>query len=195
MPGGRVHRGHVERLVDVIAITRLERVGDRVVVDDVAIELGLGVERRVEGLGHLPGAADPHVVGQNGVQGLDEDRSRVARCRVEVDDLAQGVHSGIGPAAGVGRRHGPRQLADRLLQHLLHRPPVGLALPAGEVGAVVAQEELDVPHGAGFVRDRPGFVRPHRRELEQLLGDLDGVGGGSLAEVVGDAPEEQGVGR
>ena len=38
------------------------------------------------------------------------------------------------------------------------------------------------------------ILRPHRVELQQLLGDLHGVGRRALAEVVADAPEEQGVG-
>ena len=40
----------------------------------------------------------------------------------------------------------------------------------------------------------PRLTGPDRVELEQFLGDLHGVGGGALAEVVADAPEEQGVG-
>ena len=42
--------------------------------------------------------------------------------------------------------------------------------------------------GPLWLQARTGF------QLEQLLGDLHGVGGRPLAEVVADAPEEQGVG-
>ena len=39
-----MHRGGVEGREDVVTVTGLERVGDAAVVDDVAVELGLGVE-------------------------------------------------------------------------------------------------------------------------------------------------------
>ena len=145
----------------------------------------------MERLGHLPGSRTRTSAGRVAFSALTNISAECARCGVEVDDLAERVHAGVGSAAGVGRRLGRRQLADRFLQNLLHGAPVGLALPAGEVGAVVAQDELDVAHRPGSYR-RPVYSVGH--ELEQLLGDLDGVGRGPLAEVVGDAPEQQGVG-
>ncbi len=82
------------------------------------------------------------------------------------------------------------QLLEGVFQDLLNCPQARLALPAVEVGAVVRESELDVPHRPRcFCRSNVGG-----HELEELLGDLDGVGGGALAEVVADAPEEQGVG-
>ena len=38
------------------------------------------------------------------------------------------------------------------------------------------------------------MTRTTDNSTKDYLGDLDGVGGGSLAEVVADAPEEKGVG-
>ena len=39
------HRRDIQGLEDVLAVAELEGVGDRLIVDHVAIELGLGVER------------------------------------------------------------------------------------------------------------------------------------------------------
>ena len=134
-------RGHVP------AIAKLERAGDRAVVDDVAISLGPGVERGVEGLGHLPGIEHPHVARQQRVECPHEDLGRMPRRSEEMDDLPQGVDPGIGPAAGRRGRPGLGQALDRRLERLLNGPQPRLALPAVEIGAVVTEGQLDVPHG------------------------------------------------
>ena len=114
-PGGPGRRGASRstsrRLADVPAIAQLERAGDRAVVDHVPVPLRPGVERRVERLGHLPASRTRRSRGRSRVQGLDEDLRRVARRREEMDDLAQGVDPGVGPAAGGGRSAGPRSAA------------------------------------------------------------------------------------
>ena len=66
---------------------------------------------------------------------------------MEVDDLADGVDAGVGPAAGIDAdRSLAGQLGDGLFERLLHGAKAGLRLPAVEVGAVVAEDEPDVSH-------------------------------------------------
>ena len=108
----------------------------------------------MERLRHLPGLQDAQVAGQERVERLDEDLRRVARRREEMDDLAQGVDPGVGPAAGGGGRPGLGQLLDGRLERLLDGPQSRLALPAVEVGSVVGEGQLEIPHGTP---GRPGL--------------------------------------
>ena len=65
-----------------------------------------------------------------------------------MDDLAQRHEPGVGAAAGVasaGLR--PVSCSIAVFEYLLDGPLTGLTLPAVEVGAVVAEGQLDVPHG------------------------------------------------
>ena len=114
-----------------------------------------------------------------------------------MNDLSQRVHSGIGPPAGGRSRPSSRQLSEGVFEYFLYRSQSRLALPAMKVGAVVGKSELDVTHQRGSSnRRRPGPLlgRGSRYHLKQPFGDLHGVGGRSLAEVVADAPEKQRVG-
>src|SRR5438046_2717755 len=74
----------------------------------------------------------------------------MVRGGVEVDDLADGVHAGIGAAAGVGANSLARQLGNGGFERFLDGAEVELRLPAEEVCAVVAKGELDIPHGRYF---------------------------------------------
>ena len=66
---------------------------------------------------------------------------------VEVDDLIEGVHAGIG-AAGTDRfeRHGGER-ADRRVDVILHRAAAGLALPAAVGAAAIGDAEGDSHDG------------------------------------------------
>ena len=83
---------------------------------------------------------------EGGVEGLGENRGGVKAGGEEVDDLTQGMNARIGPTAGVGRGQGAGQGRDRLFEHLLNGAAIGLALPAGEIRAVVGDHQLDVAH-------------------------------------------------
>ena len=145
----------------------------------------------MKGLGAFAGVEHADIRRAAGRSRLEQS-SRV-ECREAVrkwTDCAEGVNARVGPTAGVGGSRRAGQLVQRILEHLLNRSQTRLALPAVKVGAVVGECELDVPHRAGvFCRSNVGG-----HELEKLLGDLHGVGGGSLAQIVGNAPEQEGVG-
>ena len=69
------------------------------------------------------------------------------RRRVEVRDLPERVHAGVGAAgAADDRRDAAVHLGERVLDGRLHRRAVGLPLPADEVGAVVLDGQLHA-HG------------------------------------------------
>ncbi|BBG04614.1 hypothetical protein PSA01_27130 [Pseudonocardia saturnea] len=58
-------------------------------------------------------------------------------------DLAGRVHPGVGASGhGQPQRH-PQHGGQRIGEHPLHRAPVGLRGPAGEVGAVVGDVQPD----------------------------------------------------
>ncbi len=64
----------------------------------------------------------------------------------EMDDLAEGVDAGVSPATGVAVGDSAGELAEGVFEGLLDRAEAGLTLPAVEVGAVVGEGELEVPH-------------------------------------------------
>ena len=95
------------------------------------------------------------------------------------------MHTRVGPAAGVGANCFACQQSDGSFERFLHGAVAGLGLPAAEVRAVVTERELEVPH-----REQSGLFSGRQQiALDQDLGDLDGVGGRSLAEVVRYDPE------
>ncbi len=104
--------------------------------------------------------------------------------------MAHRVHAGVGPAGGARSRGGPGQLFDRVFEHLLNCSEARLRCQPWNSGAVVCEGELNVAHRPNSFRQ--SHVGGH--ELEEFFGDLDGVGGGALAEVVADAPEQQRIG-
>jgi anthranilate phosphoribosyltransferase len=59
---------------------------------------------------------------------------------LEADHLRQRVHTGIGPAGGVGDDTTPGQPLENCLEIPLHRPADSLPLPAGEASAGVLQD-------------------------------------------------------
>src|SRR5690606_14651253 len=80
-------------------------------------------------------------------EAVERDR----RLRVEVGDLTERVHAGVG-AGGAGDAHGRLDhLLERGLEVLLHRRGVVLALPPRQLGAVVLEQELDVPQNSKLI--------------------------------------------
>ena len=61
----------------------------------------------------------------------------------------------------------------------------------GEKCTGIAGKPGTFPGGGNYPAAPSGLLR---KERQQQLRDLDGIGGGSFAEVVGDAPEVEAVG-
>ena len=71
---------------------------------------------------------------------------------VEARHLAVGVHAGVGAAGGAHEHRLAGHLADGVLQRRLHGPLLRLSLPAREVGAVVFDDDAELPHIAQGLR-------------------------------------------
>ena len=130
----------------------------RVVADPVGVA---APERREPGVEAGRGRAEPaHPDVGRQQPGQPAQRGRRGRRpggggHVDVRDLAAGVHARVGPARH-GQRRGagqPQQVAEGVLDHLLDGPPAGLARPAGELRAVVAEIEPE-PAGRGLIAQR-----------------------------------------
>src|SRR5271165_1755286 len=81
-----------------------------------------------------------------GIKALNEDRGFQVGVATEVDDLADGVNARVGAPAGVHARSLAGEFGKSLFERRLHGPQTRLSLPAMEVGAVVADEDLEVAH-------------------------------------------------
>ena len=168
---GRGHRRDVERPANVPAIAKLKRTGERAVVDHVSVAFGPGVRASRERPGVVRGhRARGHRRGNRAFKARTNRLGRVARSCQEMDRLRQRVHAGVGAAARRSWRLVRRSTASALLRGPAESFAGRLALPAVEVGAVVGESELDVPHRPvvssvkrGRARARGAFRRSGRR--------------------------------
>ena len=72
------------------------------------------------------------------------------RVGIEVDDLAARMHAGVGATRAGDFDRGVGDEAQRRLDRRLNRVPMGQALPAEKIGAVVFDAERDAQCGASF---------------------------------------------
>src|SRR5207302_6515538 len=98
-------------------------------------------------LRHVRRLANHDIARQVSIQRSNEYVGGMLGCCVEVDDLADRMNTGVGSAAGIGMDPFVGERRDGCLQGLLNSSKPRLALPAEEVGAIVAQDQLDVAHG------------------------------------------------
>ena len=117
--------------------------------DDVAIMARRRAEAGMEALVHFLRAQDrdrvrAHMI----VQRVGHLVGRPGDLKVDMGDLAKRVNPGIGAPGGM---RGDRRIVEHgggLLQHLLHRGRIGLALPALERAAVILDIETVTRHAA-----------------------------------------------
>ena len=148
---GRRHQALIEpALVAVPAPGAEEQVGNRAVVEGVAVTAIAGGEAGVPAGGHLPGGPHPDAGGQAAIEGGCPALGWNRTGHIEMDHLAGRMHAAVG-AAGGHRRGGPVgvELGNRPLQGLLDAGVVGLALPAAVGAAVVLQADGDAPGARG----------------------------------------------
>ena len=148
---GGLHGAEVELVPHVPGQGSQERVGRGRIPDQVAVGpsggRAAGVERVVDELG----AAHHHLGSQLAVEGTGEPDPVVGNGReVDVDDLASGVHAGVGAAgAGDGRRlaQSGRPL-DRLAQRAGDGRDLGLDGKAPEGCTVVRDQQPPALQGS-----------------------------------------------
>ncbi|MNI74774.1 hypothetical protein D3C73_1308810 [compost metagenome] len=123
---------------------------DLVVVDHIAIAPGNGLEPGMEMRRHDLGPTDADIVGQIDIGTHDPGLHRTLDLRVEVHDLATGVHAGIG-APGAEQRNGRvGHLGQGVFEGFLHREHArGLALPATITRALVFNAQRDPEKAVG----------------------------------------------
>ncbi len=108
---------------------------------EVAVGLAAGVQPGVEAVRHLVGGQHAYVKRQRGVERAHEALGRDGRREPAAGHLRRGVYPGVG-AAGTGDVHRrPFDRREHRLELSLHGPMSRLALPAGEVGAVVGHDQ------------------------------------------------------
>ena len=144
--GGLAHLPELQRIGPVEDVAAVERARLRGVDDPVAVDLRAGRSPGVEIRRRLLEGEDPDVLGQDGVERPQEDSVGQLEGAAKAGHLAQGVDAGVRPARAVDDGPLLGDLPDRLLEDALDGPAVGLALPAAEIRAVVAEDELVVLH-------------------------------------------------
>ena len=135
---GLVHGRQVEPPEVPQRLVPAQRVGGGLVVTDaVGVAAPQRGEPRVEFVRHRARGAHPEVGGQYAGQPGDGPAPGTGPGRagdVQVDDLAAGMHSGVGTAGDRqfrGRRQ-PQHSSERCGQHVLYGPPAGLGGPPGK---------------------------------------------------------------
>ncbi len=115
----------------------IERIGDR----RARKHLDVGGQKRVEGIGNFFG------------------RDLNAFAERKIADLPRRVHARIRPAAAGDADADAEGAMQGFFERTLHRPSVFLDLPAGKMGAVIADQECDIHFFAPKIAGRiPEFL-------------------------------------
>ena len=142
--GGGAHGAQVERVAHVPGDGRQQRIGDGRVPDQVAIAAAGGRAAGVEVGPDLLGPAHHHLGRQLAVEGPGQARPVEGDGgQVDVDDLAPGVHAGVG-APGAGEDRGLAQAGgalEGLAQRAGHGRDLGLDGEAAEGRTVVGDQQ------------------------------------------------------
>ena len=143
---GRLHRGAIDRLRQVPDVAPVEGVGYRPGGQPVAVHLPARVEAGVEPIRNLCGVQRPHGGRQPRVERPDQRGRRQRVGQAHAGNLTQRVHPRVGATGAVHGDRASLQRPQRRLDRRLNRRRAALPLPAGVVGAVVRQGELEGPH-------------------------------------------------
>ncbi len=174
--GGRVHGVAVQGLGHEPGAPALERQRRTAVDDAVEVAAPHGGKPRMEvrrrGLGGQHGDGRR---AQVGVERIGELVGPHLALQIEVHDLPEGVHTGVGAPGGVAGHGLAAEAVDRLFEGLLHARPVVLTLPADEGAAVVFQHQLEAGHDSGpDGRTAPAARRAPRKKAVPSTGALPG---------------------
>ena len=128
----------------VADIEGADRAGE---ADPVPVDLALGVAQGVERGGHPADLRDADIVGEQGVQGLEELGLVEAEPGFEACRLSESVDAGVRPSGPDDRDVRPGQAGEGFFDGALDRAPPRLFLPAVIIRAVVAQDDEVILHG------------------------------------------------
>ena len=147
--GGAANRVEIEFLRDVPGGAAEEWIHGDVIEDVVTVLLAGGVEAGVKRIGDFARIHDADVVGKLRVEGerhFQNGHAEAFECNVEVGDHGAGVDAGVGAAGVVKANLLLENTCDGFLDDLLDTEADFLNLPAGVVGTVVGDGELEA-HG------------------------------------------------
>ena len=158
-------------------IAPLKRQDDGAGHELIPIPLPGRIESRVEIRPSLFEICDDDLMRQDAVERALQPFARHGGADATVGDLREGVHAGVGTAAARHTHRLPKNARERLLEGSLNGGrAASLHLPAGVVRAVVREGELE-----------------RAQLLGKQFGDLDGVGGRALAQIVAADPQDEAV--
>ena len=123
-----------------------ERRQDGGEAEAVGVGLGNGGEAGVEVIGHLFAFNDADFGRELGVEGwnpVEGVHGEAVRC-VEVGDLAEGVHAGVGATASVEAKGFLGDGGEGLFDQFLNGLGIGLDLPTAKAGAVIGDSEFEM---------------------------------------------------
>ena len=170
VPGAEMHQPGIEAAMLPCRPSGKERGARAAVHDDVPVAAPPRQEPGVEVLIDESCPEHRHIGREIRIGAAHPGMGRAARSGVEVHDLTQRMHAGVG-ASGADhphrRRRDPRQ---RPLDLALDRTPVGLALEAVEPAAVVFETERDAHCRGADSSWAPVHPRPERSPGEAALG-------------------------
>ena len=150
-----MHRAGVEARLHPPGAAASER--ERRAAVDHAIEIvaGAGAAPRVEiGVGPLGPENGDRMGAKQRVEPFGEPERLPLAFKVDMGDLAQRMHAGVGASRAMGDRALGRHGEKRALQRFLNGKAVLLPLPADERRAVIFEDELEARHGAQYARGR-----------------------------------------
>ncbi len=159
--GRRLHCRDIEGRLHQPGPAALDR-ERRAAIDD-AVEIGALARREAGMKTHVDGFRP-----QNGHRvGLHMEIECVAHrlaiggfVEVDMGDLAERMHAGIGAASDVGDHPLAAEAEDGALEHFLDGEPVALTLPANEAAPVILDHELVARHPSTVPA---GTGRPRRK--------------------------------
>ncbi len=145
-----IHPPNVERVRIMMSISRNERRAHRLLADAIAIGFAASGIAGMKVRRHFVHSANAHRKGQRVVQGLLQVAARnTAGCQ-KIGHLSGGMRAGVGATRTVKNNLFIQDHFQALLEQPLNGGPIGLPLPAKEVGAVIGYQQskvaLSLPH-------------------------------------------------
>ena len=143
VPGAEMHEPGIEAAMLPGRPPGEERGTRAPIHDDVAVAAPQRQVPGVEVLADGPGPEHRHIGREVRVAAAHPGTDRPGSGGIEVHDLAEGMHAGVGASGADHPNRRRRDPGQRLLHLALNRPPGGLTLETVKSAAVVLQPERD----------------------------------------------------
>ncbi len=131
---------------DLPGVSVQEGRNDVSIGDSIKVYLALCIIPGMKCVCCIAGLGYPHRVGQDCIQGPFDDIRRKPCFRMESRDLAQGMHSCIGPSGGDELCIFSCYPPDLLLEYALNGRALRLDLPAVIISPIILDQQSDISH-------------------------------------------------